>query len=147
MARPSCPTRGSRTQSRPPSLSGALTRLHSYITPPGTGFLPRETAAHHQAHVVGLVRRALAEAGVRPSDLDCLCYTRGPGMGGCLVSVAVVVRVLAQLWGKPARGGPASRSALPRSFALCLALWRLSGRGLRWWPSTTAWRTSRWDAR
>ena len=73
----------------------------TYITPPGTGFLPRETAQHHQAHVLDMVRQALEEAGVRPEELDCLCYTRGPGMGGPLVSVAVVVRVLAQLWSKP----------------------------------------------
>jgi hypothetical protein len=79
----------------------------SYITPPGTGFLPRETAQHHQAHVLPLVAAALAEAGVTPQQLDCLCYTKGPGMGGPLVAVAVVVRMLAQLWDKPvrARGG------------------------------------------
>jgi N6-L-threonylcarbamoyladenine synthase len=75
----------------------------SYITPPGTGFLPRETAVHHQAHVLPLVAAALAEAGVTPQELDVLCYTKGPGMGGPLVAVAVVVRMLAQLWGKPVR--------------------------------------------
>ena len=48
-----------------------------------------------------LVAQALKEAGVSPSDLDVLCYTKGPGMGGPLVAVAVVVRMLAQLWNKP----------------------------------------------
>ena len=76
----------------------------SYITPPGTGFLPRETALHHQAHILPLVAQALKEAGVSPSDLDVLCYTKGPGMGGPLVAVAVVVRMLSQLWNKPVRG-------------------------------------------
>ena len=28
----------------------------TYITPPGQGFLPRETAWHHQNHVVALVK-------------------------------------------------------------------------------------------
>lgn len=84
----------------PPFHASALRR---YITPPGTGFLPRETAAHHQAAILSLVRCALDDARVTPAQLDCLCYTKGPGMGGCLVSVAVVVRVLAQLWRKPAR--------------------------------------------
>ncbi len=79
-------------------------RTRSYITPPGTGFLPRETAVHHQAHVLPLVAAALAEAGVTPDQLDVLCYTKGPGMGGPLVAVAVVVRMLAQLWNKPVRG-------------------------------------------
>ena len=53
----------------------------TYITPPGTGFLPRETAEHHRAVILDIVRQALDEAGVAPSDLDCLCYTKGPGMG------------------------------------------------------------------
>ena len=34
----------------------------TYISPPGMGFLPRETASHHQNHVAALVRSALAEA-------------------------------------------------------------------------------------
>ncbi|CAI5511910.1 unnamed protein product, partial [Closterium sp. Naga37s-1] len=73
----------------------------TYITPPGHGFLPRETAAHHQQKILPLVERALREAGIAPGDIDCLCYTKGPGMGAPLQSVAIVIRTLAQLWGKP----------------------------------------------
>ncbi|KUF99189.1 Calcium-dependent protein kinase 29 [Phytophthora nicotianae] len=65
----------------------------TYITPPGQGFLPRETAWHHQNHVVGIVRAALAEAGVSPKQLDCICYTKGPGMGGPLRSAAVCAHI------------------------------------------------------
>lgn len=36
-----------------------------------------------------------------PSQLTALAYTRGPGMGAPLMSVAVVVRMLSQIWGKP----------------------------------------------
>ena len=36
-----------------------------------------------------------------PQDLDCICYTKGPGMGAPLVSVAVVARTISQLWNKP----------------------------------------------
>ena len=36
----------------------------TYVTPPGTGFRPRETAQHHQRHVVPLVQKCLREAGV-----------------------------------------------------------------------------------
>jgi len=35
------------------------------------------------------------------TDLTALAYTRGPGMGPCLRSVALVVRLLSQLWNKP----------------------------------------------
>lgn len=45
----------------------------------------------------------LKEAGINypKRELTCLAYTRGPGMGAPLRSVAVVVRMLAQLWNKP----------------------------------------------
>jgi N6-L-threonylcarbamoyladenine synthase len=76
----------------------------TYITPPGTGFLPRETADHHRAHIMELTNRALEEAGLKPSDLSALAYTKGPGMGAPLQSVALVVRTLAQLWDKPIVG-------------------------------------------
>jgi N6-L-threonylcarbamoyladenine synthase len=76
----------------------------TYITPPGQGFLPRETAWHHQNHVVGVVRAALDEAQIKPSQLDCVCYTKGPGMGGPLRSAAICARMLSLLWGKPLVG-------------------------------------------
>ena len=38
-----------------------------------------------------------SQAGVTPEQLSCLCYTKGPGMGAPLQSVAVVVRTLAQV--------------------------------------------------
>jgi N6-L-threonylcarbamoyladenine synthase len=56
----------------------------TYIAPAGQGFLPRETAWHHQVHVAALVREALREAGLKEADVDCICYTKGPGMGGPL---------------------------------------------------------------
>ncbi len=76
----------------------------TYITPPGTGFLPRETAEHHRSHILRLVQKALEEAKVSKDDIDCLAYTKGPGMGAPLQSVALVVRTLAQLWKKPITG-------------------------------------------
>ena len=80
---------------------------------------------HHQQVILGLVQQALSEAGVQPHQLDCLCYTKGPGMGGPLVAGAVVVRMLSQLWRKPVRPTactPApARAHFPR--------WR------RWWAA------------
>ncbi|XP_073029019.1 uncharacterized protein [Primulina eburnea] len=77
---------------------------HTYITPPGQGFLPRETAQHHLQHVLPLVKLALKEAQITPDDVDCLCYTKGPGMGAPLQVSAVVVRILSQIWKKPIVG-------------------------------------------
>ena len=48
-----------------------------------------------------VLQAALDEAGVTPQDLDCICFTKGPGMGAPLVSVAVVARTISQLWNKP----------------------------------------------
>lgn len=73
----------------------------TYVTPVGTGFMPRETGEHHQRVVVPLVEEALREAGVTPRDLSCICYTKGPGMGAPLTAAAVCTRVLALRWGLP----------------------------------------------
>ncbi|XP_078164584.1 actin-like ATPase superfamily protein [Carex rostrata] len=74
---------------------------HTYITPPGHGFLPRETAKHHLQHALPLVRSALTAASLSPSDIDCICYTRGPGMGAPLQVGALAARMLSLLWKKP----------------------------------------------
>ena len=42
----------------------------TFISPPGEGFLPRETAQHHQNHVLDLVQEALDGAGLTPKDLN-----------------------------------------------------------------------------
>ena len=73
---------------------------HTFISPPGEGFLPKDTAKHHRQHIVPLVLRALRETGRTPKDIDVICYTKGPGMGAPLQSVAVAARTLALLWGK-----------------------------------------------
>jgi len=76
----------------------------TYITPPGVGFLPRETAVHHQQWAVKLVQQALSEANLSPSDINCIAYTKGPGMGGPLIACAVVARTLSQSWKVPIIG-------------------------------------------
>ena len=77
---------------------------HTYITPPGTGFLPRETAQHHAEHILPLVHAALAESGLSASQLSAIAYTKGPGMGGPLQVGAIVARLLSLLWSLPLLG-------------------------------------------
>lgn len=86
-------------------LEGGQARVISnlrdtYVSPPGEGFLPKDTALHHRAWVVKLIYRALKESNLTPSQIDCICYTKGPGMGAPLTSVAIVARTIAQLWDK-----------------------------------------------
>lgn len=94
----------------------------TFIAPTGQGFLPRETAWHHQAHIVALVRTALAEAFPDDYDddttsnnhssnnhkriqrIDAISVTKGPGMGGPLQSCAVCARTLSLLWKVPLVG-------------------------------------------
>lgn len=76
----------------------------TYITPPGEGFLPRDTARHHRNWVVRVIKRALATAKIRGSDIDVICFTQGPGMGAPLQSVVMAARTLAQLWDLPLVG-------------------------------------------
>ena len=73
---------------------------HTFVSPPGEGFLPKDTAKHHRSWAVRLVKQALKEANVTIDDINCICYTKGPGMGAPLQSVAVVARTLSLLWGK-----------------------------------------------
>ena len=76
----------------------------TFVTRPGQGFLPRETAWHHQRHITLIVKLALEEAGLSPRDIDVICFTKGPGMGGPLTCCAMAARMLSQLWGVPLVG-------------------------------------------
>ncbi|XP_065080645.1 probable tRNA N6-adenosine threonylcarbamoyltransferase [Ochlerotatus camptorhynchus] len=76
----------------------------TYITPPGEGFLPKETAQHHRSKIHDILKRALAVSGVKPQEIDVVCYTKGPGMAPPLLAVAIVARTIAQIWNKPIMG-------------------------------------------
>jgi N6-L-threonylcarbamoyladenine synthase len=56
---------------------------HTYITPPGEGFLPSDTARHHREWVVRVVEEAVKKAGIWIGDLDCIAFTKG-GSQCCL---------------------------------------------------------------
>lgn len=73
----------------------------TYITPPGEGFKPSDTAKHHNSVILDLIADAMREAKVKHTDIDIVCYTRGPGMGAPLVCTAIIARTIAQLWRKP----------------------------------------------
>ncbi|KAG6879729.1 putative tRNA threonylcarbamoyladenosine biosynthesis protein kae1 [Termitomyces sp. T32_za158] len=94
---------------------------HTYITPPGEGFQPRDTALHHREWALKVIKQCLVQAGVSIHGLDCICYTKGespilyllissstvpkgPGMGAPLQSVAIVARMLALMFDKPLVG-------------------------------------------
>ncbi|GAA5866406.1 hypothetical protein JCM3774_004669 [Rhodotorula dairenensis] len=77
---------------------------HTYVTPPGEGFLPSDTARHHKRWIADVVEMALAEANKTMHDVDVVCFTKGPGMGAPLQTVALVARTLALMYNKPLVG-------------------------------------------
>lgn len=101
----------------PPTLDGNGTALnqadvailsnvrHTYVTPPGQGFLPSDTAKHHKHWIVQVVAEAVRASGLKSlDDVDCICFTKGPGMGAPLQAVSLVARTLALLYHKPLVG-------------------------------------------
>jgi len=76
----------------------------TFITPPGTGFLPRETADHHRKHILDVVKEALKEANLTMQQIDIISYTKGPGMGPPLSIGAFVARTLSLMFKKPLVG-------------------------------------------
>ena len=51
-----------------------------------------------------ILDEALEKASITFKDIDAIAYTKGPGMGGPLVTVAVVARTLAQIFDIPIIG-------------------------------------------
>lgn len=49
----------------------------TFITPPGEGFAPRDTAQHHRDCVLEVTKQALKDANLTPEDIDVVCYTKG----------------------------------------------------------------------
>lgn len=76
----------------------------TYVTPPGEGFLPKETAQHHRSVILDILKEALETSKISPSQIDVICYTKGPGMAPPLLTVALVARTIALVWNKPILG-------------------------------------------
>lgn len=92
---------------------------HTYVTPPGEGFQPSDTAKHHKDWILRVIKDALSQAKITFNDLDCICFTKGesmlalfarliaekgPGMGAPLQTVAIVARTLSLMYKKPLIG-------------------------------------------
>ncbi|GAA6061249.1 hypothetical protein JCM10212_000690 [Sporobolomyces blumeae] len=88
----------------PGSVSILSNIRHTYVTPPGEGFLPSDTARHHKRWVNEVVAKALGQAHKTMHDVDVVCFTKGPGMGAPLQTVALVARTLALMYNKPLVG-------------------------------------------
>ena len=70
---------------------------HTFVSPPGTGFLPKDTALHHREWIVSLIKKALKESGVGWRDIDCICYTRGGLVFNCSSILLLLLLLLLQI--------------------------------------------------
>jgi len=66
-----------------------------YKPPPGRGIHPRESAQHHAQQAAPTLKEAFRKAGVKPSQIDAVAFSQGPGLGPCLRTGATVARALA----------------------------------------------------
>lgn len=76
----------------------------TFVTPPGTGFIPKETAEHHRAQIFTLLEEALTEANIKITEVDLIAYTKGPGMSGPLSVGCLVARTLSLMFNLPIIG-------------------------------------------
>jgi N6-L-threonylcarbamoyladenine synthase len=68
------------------------------------GVVPELAARDHLERLPSLLDLALDNANVKPSDLDLIAVTRGPGLAGCLLVGVGVGEGLAAAWSKPLTG-------------------------------------------
>ncbi|TMB44601.1 MAG: tRNA (adenosine(37)-N6)-threonylcarbamoyltransferase complex transferase subunit TsaD [Chloroflexi bacterium] len=68
------------------------------------GVVPELAARDHLERLPSLLDLALDNANIKPSDLDLIAVTRGPGLAGCLLVGVGVGEGLAAAWSKPLTG-------------------------------------------
>ncbi|ARU04614.1 tRNA (adenosine(37)-N6)-threonylcarbamoyltransferase complex transferase subunit TsaD [Comamonas serinivorans] len=68
------------------------------------GVVPELASRDHIRRVLPLTEQVLAEAGLATRDIDCVAYTRGPGLAGALLVGAGVACALGASLGVPVLG-------------------------------------------
>jgi len=65
------------------------------------GVVPELASREHLQNISPVVREALAQAGLKPSEIDAVAVTRGPGLAGALMVGVCYAKSLAWALGKP----------------------------------------------
>jgi N6-L-threonylcarbamoyladenine synthase/protein kinase Bud32 len=81
-----------------------LASVGKALIPESGGIHPREAAEHHAANIVPLIKNSLEESGLFLKDIDLVAFSKGPGLGPALRTVATASRSLALLLNKPIVG-------------------------------------------
>ena len=72
-----------------------LANMKSEYSPRTGGIHPREAAQHHGENLPQLLSQVLRESKVSLKEIDAVAFSRGPGLGPCLRTVATAARTLA----------------------------------------------------
>jgi len=64
------------------------------LIPEKGGIHPREAAEHHASTIVPLIKDSLDQSGLMLKDIDLVAFSRGPGLGPALRTVATAARSL-----------------------------------------------------
>jgi tRNA N6-adenosine threonylcarbamoyltransferase len=68
------------------------------------GVVPELAARDHLERLPGLLDLALEQAGAKPSDIELIAATRGPGLAGCLLVGTGIAEGLSSAWSVPLTG-------------------------------------------
>ncbi len=71
-----------------------LASVGKSLIPESGGIHPREAAEHHANNIVPLIKEALVESGLELKDIDLVAFSRGPGLGPALRTIATAARSL-----------------------------------------------------
>ncbi len=71
-----------------------LASVGKSLIPESGGIHPRKAAEHHANNIVPLIKEALAESSLLIKDIDLVAFSRGPGLGPALRTVATAARSL-----------------------------------------------------
>jgi bifunctional N6-L-threonylcarbamoyladenine synthase / protein kinase Bud32 len=74
------------------------------LIPKSGGIHPREAAEHHATNIVPLITKTLEKSGLFLKDIDLVAFSKGPGLGPALRTVATASRSLSLMLNKPIVG-------------------------------------------
>ena len=76
------------------SEGNILASVGKALIPESGGIHPREAAEHHASAIVPLINASLNESGLSIDDLELVAFSKGPGLGPALRTVATAARSL-----------------------------------------------------
>jgi N6-L-threonylcarbamoyladenine synthase/N6-L-threonylcarbamoyladenine synthase/protein kinase Bud32 len=81
-----------------------LSNVIKICLPEKGGIHPREAANHHATHIADLIKESIKKAQIDFSDINLVSFSKGPGLGPCLRTVATAARALSLSINKPILG-------------------------------------------